>query len=86
MYDRVINNQGNVTSTDGITYFFGAACLKPKLGINLRFLEFFFCFILFFCFFVFVYSLFIISHGVFILECVCMSKKDGGKGGLGVRV
>lgn len=51
MYDRVINNQGNVTSTDGI-----------KLGINLRFLEFFFCFILFFCF---VYSLFIISHGGF---------------------
>lgn len=82
MCDRVINNQGNVTSTDGITYFFGAACLKPKLGINLRFLE------IFFCFFVFVYSLFIISHGVFILECVCvcMSKKDGGKGGLGVRV
>lgn len=80
MYDRVINNQGNVTSTDGITYFFGAACLKPKLGINLRFLEFFFCFILFFCFFfVFVYSLFIISHGVFILEsvCVCVYVQEG---------
>lgn len=41
MYDRVINNQGNVTSTDGITYFFGAACLKPKLRNKFALFRFF---------------------------------------------
>lgn len=43
-YDRVINNQGNVTSTDEYILL-GAACLKAKLGIHLRFLEFLFCFV-----------------------------------------
>ena len=71
MYDRVINNQGNVTSTDGITYFFGAACLKPKLGINLRFLEFFFLFYFVFLFLFIHYSLLVMGF-LFWSVCVCV--------------
>lgn len=71
MYDRVINNQGNVTSTDGITYFFGAACLKPKLGINLRFLDFFFLFYFVFLFLFIHYSLLVMGF-LFWSVCVCV--------------
>lgn len=50
MYDTVINNQGNVTSTDEYILL-GAACLKAKLGILFALFRIFSCrFLFLFCF------------------------------------